>query len=138
VAHGQDPASQKAAERGTPTVSELADQFLAEHVKAKRKSRTADFYRDILDRWCLPAMAARPANAYQPRWHPVRAWNAFLSSAKSVLLWRGQIQGDILPGEQPPFLERVLFEAVQHNRSMDHQNHHPEPKRPLTNWTAVR
>ena len=54
VAHGQDPASQKTAERGTPTVSELADRFMADHVKAKRKSGTAEFYRDILDRIVKP------------------------------------------------------------------------------------
>ena len=50
VPHGHDPASQKAAERGTPTVAELADRFIADHVRGKRKAGTAEFYRDILDR----------------------------------------------------------------------------------------
>src|SRR3954469_13128268 len=31
VAHGLDPANQKTAERGTPSVAELADRFMAEH-----------------------------------------------------------------------------------------------------------
>jgi integrase len=56
VAHGHDPASQKTTERGTPTVAELADRFMADHVRAKRKPGTAEFYRDILDRIVKPAM----------------------------------------------------------------------------------
>ena len=56
VAHGHDPANQKAGERGTPTVAELADRFMADHVRAKRKAGTAEFYRDILDRIVKPAL----------------------------------------------------------------------------------
>lgn len=62
VAHGHDPANQKAAERGTPTVAELADRFMADHVKAKRKGRTAEFYRDILDRIVKPAVGTTKAD----------------------------------------------------------------------------
>src|SRR6516164_10432820 len=40
VAHGHDPADQKTAERGVPTVAELADRFIAEHVEVKCKNRT--------------------------------------------------------------------------------------------------
>jgi integrase len=56
VAHGQDPANQKAAERGTPTVAEVADRFMTDHVRPKRKAGTAEFYRDILDRLVKPAL----------------------------------------------------------------------------------
>ena len=62
VAHGQDPAGQKAAERGTPTVSELADRFMAEHVRPKRKGGTAEFYRDIFDRIVKPALGTTKAD----------------------------------------------------------------------------
>ncbi len=62
VAHGHDPANQKTTERGTPTVAELADRFMAEHVEAKRKGRTADFYRDILDRIVKPALGTTRAD----------------------------------------------------------------------------
>jgi len=51
VAHGHDPADQKTTERGMPTVAELADRLMAEHVEVKRQGRTAEFYRDILDRF---------------------------------------------------------------------------------------
>jgi hypothetical protein len=39
VAHGHDPANQKAAERAIPTVIELADRFMADHVRAARPGR---------------------------------------------------------------------------------------------------
>jgi hypothetical protein len=50
VAHGRDPAGERASERGTPTVSELCDRFMAEHIQPKRKPGTAVFYRDVLNR----------------------------------------------------------------------------------------
>ena len=62
VAHGHDPANQKTAERGTPTVAELADRFMADHVRAKRKAGTAEFYRDILDRIVKPAVGTTKAD----------------------------------------------------------------------------
>jgi integrase len=62
VAHGHDPASQKTKERATPTVGELADRFMADHVRLKRKAGTAEFYRDILDRIVKPAVGATKAD----------------------------------------------------------------------------
>jgi integrase len=62
VAHGHDPANHKTTERGTPTVTELADRFMADHVRAKRKAGTAEFYRDILDRIVKPAMGTTKAD----------------------------------------------------------------------------
>jgi len=62
VAHGHDPADQKTTERGMPTMAELADRFMAEHVEVKRKGRTAEFYRDILDRIVKPAIGTTKAD----------------------------------------------------------------------------
>jgi integrase len=62
VAHGQDPAGQKTNERGAPTVSELADRFMAEHVVPKRKDQTAKFYRDILERIVKPELGTTKAD----------------------------------------------------------------------------
>jgi Arm DNA-binding domain len=36
VAHGSDPAAQRAAEKRASTLAEVAEQFLTEHVEAKR------------------------------------------------------------------------------------------------------
>jgi integrase len=62
VVHGHDPASQRTAERGTPTVAELADQFMTDHVRAKRKAGTAEFYQDILHRIVKPAIGTTKAD----------------------------------------------------------------------------
>src|SRR5215469_5076950 len=62
VAHGHDPANQKTDERGMPTVAELADCFMSDHVTAKRKGRTVEFYRDILDRIVKPAVGTSKAD----------------------------------------------------------------------------
>src|SRR6516162_4121587 len=62
VADGHDPANRKTAERGTPTVAELADRFMTDHVRAKRKAGTAEFYRDILDRIVKPAVGTTKAD----------------------------------------------------------------------------
>jgi integrase len=58
VAHGRDPAGEKANERGAPTVAELADRFMAEHVEPKRKPGTAAFYRHILNKIVRPELGA--------------------------------------------------------------------------------
>ena len=62
VAHGRDPAAEKSDERGMPTVAELADRFMGEHVALKRKKGTTAFYRDILDRIVRPALGAAKAD----------------------------------------------------------------------------
>jgi integrase len=59
IAHGADPAAAKAAERQADTLSDFAMVFLADHVDAKRKPRTAEQYRDILERLVLPELGAR-------------------------------------------------------------------------------
>jgi integrase len=62
VAHGLDPASDKATERGTPTVAELADRFMVEHVEPKRKPGTAAFYRHVLTKIVKPELGAAKAD----------------------------------------------------------------------------
>jgi integrase len=59
VAHGDDPAASKAAERKAATLAELAAIFLEEHVAAKRKNSTATHYRDLLERLVLPEFGTR-------------------------------------------------------------------------------
>jgi integrase len=61
VAHGADPAATKAAERKAETLRELAELFLVGHVEAKRKSSTAEQYRDSLERLVLPELGSRKA-----------------------------------------------------------------------------
>jgi integrase len=58
VADGRDPAGDKASERRVPTISELADRFMAEHVQPKRKRGTAAFYKHILDKLVGPELGS--------------------------------------------------------------------------------
>jgi integrase len=62
VAHGQDPAGDKATERGTLTIATLADRFLSEHVEQKRKPGTVAFYRHLLEKIIKPELGATKAD----------------------------------------------------------------------------
>jgi hypothetical protein len=61
VAHGADPAAQRAAEKRASTLAEVAQQFLTEHVEAKRAASSASSYRDLLERLVLPELGKRKA-----------------------------------------------------------------------------
>ena len=61
VAHGADPAAQRAAEKRASTLAEVAEQFLVEHVEAKRAASSAVSYRDLLERLALPDLGSRKA-----------------------------------------------------------------------------
>jgi hypothetical protein len=59
VAHGADPAAQKAADKRVSTLSEVGEQFLTEHVAAKRSASSAASYRDLLERLTYPDLGKR-------------------------------------------------------------------------------
>ena len=56
VAHGGDPAADKANERRTLPLGDVIEAFLAEHAEAKRKASTAAWYRGGLQRIVKPAL----------------------------------------------------------------------------------
>lgn len=62
VTQGSDPANERAAEKRSVTVRELAELFLTEHVNAKRKASTVALYRDILNRLVVPRLGSRKAD----------------------------------------------------------------------------
>lgn len=62
VAHGHDPALEKATERGTLTIAGLADRFMSEHVEQKRKPGTVVFYRHLLNKIIKPEPGASKAD----------------------------------------------------------------------------
>lgn len=68
VAAGEDPALEQAGSRAQHverqkalTFAALIERFLADHVEAKRKPRTAEYYRSLLERYAKPALGDRPA-----------------------------------------------------------------------------
>ena len=56
IAAGGDPAAVRAAQRGAPTVADLAARFLSEHVATKTKLRTGTEYRRLIEKIILPAL----------------------------------------------------------------------------------
>ncbi len=61
VARGGDPSQARRQIKEAPTVTELAERFLAEHVEAKRKPATAQEYRRLLEKHVLPELGRRKA-----------------------------------------------------------------------------
>ena len=56
IRDGVSPAERRAHERGMPTITELAEQWLALHVDSKLKPTTAGGYRSALHTLILPAI----------------------------------------------------------------------------------
>lgn len=56
VKTGNDPQGDKAKQRQATSVDDLAKDFLAEHVSAKRKASTKAHYEDVLNRLVLPKL----------------------------------------------------------------------------------
>jgi integrase len=123
VAHGKDPAADRATERATLTVSELADRFMAEHVEQKRKSGTAVFYRHLLDKIIRPeigtAKADRVTRATVARLHgrlkatPFQA-NRVLAVIGSMYVFAGRI--GVLPEGYNPSRRIEKFKERRRER----------------------
>lgn len=59
VEGGKDPIEERRAKRSVRTFNEVAEDYLRLHVAAKRKSRTHDAYRSLLDLHISPSIGAR-------------------------------------------------------------------------------
>ncbi len=109
VAHGEDPAAEKASERRALSLGEVVDAFLREHVEAKRKASTAAWMRDALERIVKPALgsmkpdrvtrqdAARLHSSMNDR--PVQA-NRTLAILSALYSWAGK-NGYAAEGHNP-------------------------------------
>jgi len=62
AAKGEDPARTKAKERAAATIPELAAAFMAEHVRKKRKPKTAEDYQHVIDNYLLNDFRQRKAH----------------------------------------------------------------------------
>lgn len=59
VAKGADPIEERRAARAVRTFRELADEFMRLHVAPKRKPRTYEEYKTLLDKRILPAIGGK-------------------------------------------------------------------------------
>jgi integrase len=56
VEKGIDPIKLRRSARAARTFRQVADEFMVHHVAAKRKARTHDTYRDVLEKHIFPAL----------------------------------------------------------------------------------
>jgi integrase len=109
VAHGEDPAAERAHERRAATMADLSAAFLAEHVEAKRKPATAAKYRYVVDDLILPAFGRlKPADvtrAAVARLHHDNAERPTIANyalaVLSAIFTFGQARGLIPDGVNP-------------------------------------
>ena len=59
VGQGKDPGAEKQAGKMAETMADLCTKFMAEHVEAKRKGRTAFEYQRLVDKIIIPAMGKK-------------------------------------------------------------------------------
>jgi len=87
VVSGGDPQGRKAAERSAPTVADVADAFLEDHVQEKRSAGTYQHYKDLIDRIILPEVGKLKAkdldHAEVAKLH--RAWKSTPYQANRIL-----------------------------------------------------
>ncbi len=59
IAKGIDPSAERRKARAVRTFREVAEDFMRQHVAAKRKGRTAQNYREALEKHVFPAIKSR-------------------------------------------------------------------------------
>lgn len=62
VSLGSDPAADRAGERGALSIADVADRFMSEHVRKKRKENSVDNYEDVFEVHVKPAIGKKAAN----------------------------------------------------------------------------
>ncbi len=58
---GHDPAAERSNAQKAETISELLTSFMDDHIRAKRKSRTAKLFQSYIDNHIEPALGTRKA-----------------------------------------------------------------------------
>jgi integrase len=64
---GNDPIADDRAIRAAPTINELAADYLAQHALPKKRARSVENDRSMLDRIILPRLGGKKVNAVQSR-----------------------------------------------------------------------
>jgi integrase len=103
VANDRDPAHDRAEQRASLTVSELAERYLTEEIEAKRKRRTAELYRGYFRCHIEPALGTRKARdvvfsdtarlhrQIAAKGHPINA-NRVIQFVSSLYAWGAKIK----------------------------------------------
>jgi integrase len=110
VAQGSDPIAQRKTARAVPLFRDVADEFMREHVAAKRKRRTFDAYRTLLAKHILPAIGSMRVMDIRRRdiskFHAAKAAtpgaaNRALTVISSIWNWAANEHNDLLLPPNP-------------------------------------
>jgi integrase len=105
VAFGRDPAQERADQRTSGTITELAEQYLREEIEPKKKPRTAELYEAYFRVHVVPAIGARRARdvtrADIARLHRVIGKDAEATANRVLVLLSGLYRWAGLAGEVP-------------------------------------
>jgi len=109
IAHGVDPAGDRAQERRAATLKDIAELFLAEHVEAKRKPATATKYRYVVSEFIVPAFGRmKPSDVTRGAVAKLHHDNAerptianYIVAVLSAIFTFGQARGLIPDGVNP-------------------------------------
>jgi putative tryptophan/tyrosine transport system substrate-binding protein len=119
VAHGHDPAGEKATERGTPTVAELAERFMAEHVEKRVDALLVSpdplFSNRRVQLVTLVTHHRVPAIYISREFAEIGGLISYGTSQPDMYRQVGIYVGRILKGERPadlPILQATKFELV--------------------------
>ncbi|WP_306589574.1 site-specific integrase [Geothrix sp. 21YS21S-4] len=66
ILEGEDPHKKLTEQRDAPTVNELANRFLEEHVETKTKATTQRQYREAIARFIVPELGKRLVRDLEP------------------------------------------------------------------------
>lgn len=127
VIRGEDPMGAKTAQRKAPTVSDLADAFLKDHVADKRENSTYVHYKDLLDRIILPVVGKVKAveldHAEVAKLH--KAWkgtpfqaNRILSVISSMYSFGARQSVKMVPKGTNPAADIEKYEEPARNRPL--------------------
>lgn len=127
VIRGEDPMAMKAAQRAAPTVADLADAFLKDHVADKRENSTYVHYKDLLDRIVLPAVGKVKAidldHAEVAKLH--KAWkktpfqaNRILAVISSMYSYGARQSVKMVPRGTNPAADIEKYEEPSRNRPL--------------------
>ncbi len=123
VAHGDDPAADRAQERRAATLKDIAELFLAEHVEAKRKPATATKYRYVVSEFIIPTFGRmKPSDVTRGAVARLHHDNAerptianYIVAVLSAIFTFGQTRG-LIPDDMNPTRHVERFEEEKRER----------------------
>ena len=130
IRNGQSPAAQRARARTIPTINELADVWLKEHVDAKRKQSTAKLYRVLLRTHVLPVLGKlrvdQVAEVHVDRMHAAASGSPYCANRAVAVL-----------SSLMAFAERRKFRVKNSNPARELERFKEEKRERFLSWGEI-